>query len=116
MPTAYAHITLVNVLKEPRRLQRIPGFPKAAIAAILDYLKFCELGAVSLDYPYLAVWDNDAKKWADEMHYNLTGAMIHAGSQENVRRMSEECQKNFRANLLENLLPIGQGPMRNCRI
>ena len=79
MPGAYAHITLVNVLKEPRRLEAIPGFPAEAMPAVLDYFKYCELGAVSPDYPYLAVGDSDAAKWADAMHYTRTGAMIHAG-------------------------------------
>jgi len=50
MPGAYAHITMVNKLKEPQRLERIPGFPHDAIAAVLKYFKFCELGAVSPDY------------------------------------------------------------------
>ena len=31
MPGAYAHITLVNELKEPRRLEAITGFPREAI-------------------------------------------------------------------------------------
>lgn len=79
MPGAYAHITLVNMLREPKRLESIKSFPTDAISAILDYFKFCELGAVSPDYPYLALGDSNAKKWADEMHYTRTGSMIHAG-------------------------------------
>lgn len=79
MPGAYAHITLVNILKEPRRLEKIPGFPREVIPAILKWFKFCELGAVSPDYPYLAIGDEDAKRWADIMHYTRTGDMIHAG-------------------------------------
>lgn len=79
MPGAYAHITLVNELREPRRLEQIPGFPQKAITAILDYFRFCELGAVSPDYPYLAIRDKRAAKWADTMHYSRTGEIIHAG-------------------------------------
>jgi hypothetical protein len=79
MPGAYAHITLVNELKEPQRLELIPGFPRGAIPSILKYFKFCELGAVSPDYPYLAIGDEGAKQWADTMHYTRTGEMIHAG-------------------------------------
>lgn len=79
MPGAYAHITLVNEIKEPRRLEEIPGFPREAISAVLKFFKFCELGAVSPDYPYLAIGDKDAKRWADIMHYTRTGDMIHAG-------------------------------------
>ena len=79
MPAAYAHITLANVLSEPQRLERIPGFPTEAIPAILDYFKFCELGAVSPDYPYLALGDSGAAIWADLMHYEQTVEVIRAG-------------------------------------
>ena len=33
MPGAFAHITLVNMLKETRRLDALGGFPDAAKAA-----------------------------------------------------------------------------------
>lgn len=72
MPAAYAHITLVNILRETHRLQAIPGLPREAIAAVLDYFKFCELGAVSPDYPYLAIGDANTANWADLMHYEKT--------------------------------------------
>jgi len=83
MPGAYAHITLVNELREPQRLEKIPGFPRYAISAVLKYFKFCELGAVSPDYPYLAIGDESAKRWANIMHYTRAGEMIQAG----VKRM-----------------------------
>ena len=79
MPGAYAHITLVNELKETPRLEAIAGFPRAAIPSILDYFKYSELGAVSPDYPYLAAGDKGAAEWADLMHYTRTGDVIHAG-------------------------------------
>ena len=79
MPGAYAHITLVNIIKETPRLEAIPGFPMEAIPAVLDYFKYCELGAVSPDYPYLAIGSKTAARWADAMHYTRTGQMIHAG-------------------------------------
>jgi hypothetical protein len=52
MPAAYTHITLVNILKEPQRLQQIPGVLRLAIPAVLDYFKFCELSAVIPNYPF----------------------------------------------------------------
>lgn len=85
MPGAYAHITLVNILKEPQRLEVIPHFADSAIISVLDYFKYCELGAVSPDYPYLAVTSPKAAHWADAMHYTRAGEMIHAG----VRRLRE---------------------------
>lgn len=78
MPGAYAHITLVNVLREPARLQAI-GFSNQASAAVLDYLRFVELGAVSPDYPYLSILEGNSAQWADLMHYERTGEMVKAG-------------------------------------
>lgn len=78
MPGAYAHMTLVNLLREPRRLESIPAFSDQVISAILEFFRFTELGAVSPDYPYLVIGDGNAVKWADAMHYTNTGAMIQA--------------------------------------
>jgi hypothetical protein len=46
MPGAYAHLTVVNLVKEPARLEN-QGFMPEAIVSVLDYFRFCELGAVS---------------------------------------------------------------------
>ena len=78
MPGAYAHITMVNVLAESARLEGL-GFSNAAASGLLRYFKFCELGAVSPDYPYLVVGDSAAAKWADLMHYERTGDVLRAG-------------------------------------
>lgn len=98
MPGAYAHITLVNLLSEPRRLRAL-GFGKPAAAAVSDYLKFCELGAVSPDYPYLAVGDKKSGAWADLMHYQRTGEFLHAAA-DGVRALSGEGQRRAFAWLL----------------
>lgn len=79
MPGAYAHITLVNISKEVEALEKLDGFPTQAISALLKNFKYCELGCVSPDYPYLAVGDKNATKWADLMHYQNTNLMIHKG-------------------------------------
>lgn len=99
MPAAYAHLTLVNVLKERRRLETIAGMPRPAVIAVGKYAKFCELGAVSPDYPYLALGDADAAKWADAMHYTCVGDMIRAGA-DYVRSLSGEVQQKCVAWLL----------------
>ncbi len=99
MSGAYTHITLENELKEPMRLEDIPGFPEDAIISILDYFKFCELGAVSPDYPYLALDAPEAAAWADSMHYTRTGEMIHAGIRL-LREMEDEAQQKGLAWLL----------------
>jgi hypothetical protein len=87
------------MLRETRRLEAISGFPMKAIMAVLDYFKYCELGAVSPDYPYLAVGDRNAAKWADTMHYTLTGQMLHAGVRQ-VKLLSDDRQLKSLAWLL----------------
>ena len=73
MPGAFAHITLTNMLKETKRLDALGGFPDAAKAAALKYFMYCELGAVSPDYPYLAIGDQGAAKWADYIFCTTIG-------------------------------------------
>jgi hypothetical protein len=72
MPGAYAHITLVNLAKETRSLESA-GVPIPAIRALLKHFGFCELGAVSPDYPYLHFGQDESKIWADLMHHVRTG-------------------------------------------
>lgn len=99
MPGAYAHLTLVNQMKNTQRLESIFGAATEAITSILDYFKYCELGAVSPDYPYLAVGDGDAAKWADSMHYTRTGEMIKSGIK-HIKLMSGEPKRKSLAWLL----------------
>jgi hypothetical protein len=79
MPGSYAHITLVNVLRRPQTLDGISGFASEARTALATYFRYCELGSVSPDYPYLVIENTDAKKWADNMHYYGIGDMIKTG-------------------------------------
>ena len=95
MPGAYAHITLVNIARETRRLDGVAGFPKDAILALQRHLPFCELGAVSPDYPYLAIANAQAKRWADAMHYSNTGARIRIGVAEVQRLTGADRLKAF---------------------
>jgi hypothetical protein len=80
MPGAYAHLTMVNVLRARRHMENRLRFSDAAAAALLTYLSFCELGAVSPDYPYLALADGDSAKWADSMHWTRVGDSLKAGA------------------------------------
>lgn len=100
MPGAYAHITLVNELREPVRLEGISGFPFEIIPSILKNFKYCELGGVSPDYPYLAILDGDAAKWADAMHYENTVDMIHSG----IKHIREITDENIRSKCIAWLL------------
>ncbi|WP_047533765.1 zinc dependent phospholipase C family protein [Methylotenera sp. N17] len=92
MPGAFAHITLVNLLSETPRLEAIPNFPIQIIPGLLRNFKFCELGAVSPDYPYLAITDKKSLPWADRMHYTRSGEMIHAGIA-NIKAMNDGLPK-----------------------
>jgi hypothetical protein len=86
MSGAYAHITLVH-FEDRARLSAMEDFPSRAIGALLRNLKYCELGAVSPDYPYLALGNANARKWADLMHWQSTGQVIRAGAKR-VRQMT----------------------------
>lgn len=79
MSGAFAHITLVNLAKEIPRLESTPNFPKDVIKWLSRNFKYCELGCVSPDYPYLAINDKKSAEWADLMHYTRSGEMIYAG-------------------------------------
>jgi hypothetical protein len=68
----------VNLAKEPARLETGRGMPGAAALALGRWFKYCELGAVSPDYPYL-VMNSAANAWADRMHYVRTGDMVKTG-------------------------------------
>lgn len=78
MPGAYTHITMANRAAERVGLEALAGFPQQAIGACGRWLRFCELGAVSPDYPYLHVTSDGAKRWADKMHYERSGDVIKA--------------------------------------
>jgi hypothetical protein len=95
MPGAYAHITLVNIARETRRLEAVAGFPPEAILALQRHLPFCELGAVSPDYPYLAIANEQAKQWADAMHYTNTGVRIKIGITETQKLTGADRLKAF---------------------
>lgn len=79
MPGAFAHITLVNIALEKVRKVSPDLFPKEIIKALSYNFKFCELGAVSPDYPYLDITNKESAPWADAMHYTRSGEMIYAG-------------------------------------
>jgi hypothetical protein len=53
--------------------------PAAAIVACSNYLKFCELGVIGPDLPFLCVPPSESQKWwGDAMHYQKTDGVIRA--------------------------------------
>lgn len=89
MPGAFAHLTLVGVLAEQNRLEQL-GLHDEMKNAIGAWFKFCELGSISPDYPYLSrnLWglttDHAATRWAEEFHLNRTVDVIRIGAQKLV--------------------------------
>jgi len=86
MPGAYAHLTLAAHASVPEDLERKDLAPQA-IAALNRWLKFCDLGAVSPDLPYLGKGDLHASRWADLMHYEQTVERVRVGV-DLVKRMT----------------------------
>ena len=81
MPGSYAHITMVNLASEKRKLMAITGFPRVAIDALNLHTNFLELGCISPDYPYMDLASGDSKQWADEMHYTHTCNTVYTGAE-----------------------------------
>lgn len=68
MPAPYAHLTLVNHLKSDAYVDS-SAFSDALKDAIREYGHFIDLGAVSPDYPYLALLTPGKQgEWAEMMH------------------------------------------------
>ncbi|WP_428025922.1 zinc dependent phospholipase C family protein [Arcobacter sp.] len=95
MPGAFAHITLVNEACSTNYLDSVELNDKA-YDSLLFWLEYIELGAVSPDYPYLALTEKH-KEWADFIHFKYkTKEMILKGIEEikNIEN-EEEQQKLF---------------------
>jgi len=70
MAGGFAHITFVDVLcKDGDALDNIRGLIPSMKRALALNLNYVELGAVSPDYPYLCLFDDNAAGWANVMHY-----------------------------------------------
>ncbi len=79
MPGPYAHLTAALEVAVKPRLRAIERMPEAAVSALLKYVTYCELGAVSPDLPYLGLTDARSMRWADLMHHQKSGALIKRG-------------------------------------
>jgi len=77
MPGAFAHLTLSNLASGDNKLDSVDLNINAKIA-LSENVPYIELGAVSPDYPYLAIsFLEDNAKWADYMHLdNKTNILI----------------------------------------
>lgn len=94
MPGAFAHITLVNEASSTNNLNSIELNNKA-YDSLLSWLEYIELGAVSPDYPYLALTEKH-KSWADFIHFKYkTKEMILKGIEEIKNIQDEEEQQKL---------------------
>lgn len=74
MPGTYAHLTLIEAAVE-----KIDDLPGEIQHAYLSFKQFCLFGAVSPDFPYLALGHKEQQAWADNMHYIKTVSIISEG-------------------------------------
>lgn len=95
MPGAFAHITAVNEAFQNSALQLLSEMPMQAKRILSSQQEYVELGAVSPDYPYLALMDKPQNKWADLMHYEKSGGVIRAAVRHIVELPPEERDKAF---------------------
>lgn len=111
MPGAYAHITAVNVAAE--RMDEEPLFPIEGKIIVGKWFSFCELGAVSPDYPYLDLaGGTQAGAWADAMHWHNTGDRIKRG----IARLAPMPASPPRAKCLAWLLGFTSHVVMDCTL
>ncbi|MCK9395289.1 MAG: zinc dependent phospholipase C family protein [Methylobacter sp.] len=80
MSGGYTHITLAQLAIEEARNRR-PGLLHHDGKQALGYWKkFCIVGAVAPDYPYLDVLDSNSSAWADAMHKGHAVALLRNGA------------------------------------
>lgn len=100
MSGGYSHITLAQLAIEEGRNRR-PGLLHDDAKRALGYWKkFCIVGAVSPDYPYLDVLDSGSAAWADAMHKSRAVDLLRLG----VGRIRAMADDNTRQKCLAWLL------------
>lgn len=80
MSGGYTHITLAQLAIEEARSRRAGLLHDDAMRAVGKWKKFCIVGAVSPDYPYLNVLDSSSVAWADAMHKGHAVALLRNGA------------------------------------
>lgn len=77
MAGTFTHLALVySLCRDVDALNSIPYMTSPMKRALMGSMKFCDLGAVSPDYPYLTLLNNNAAGWANVMHYWNTADLI----------------------------------------
>lgn len=89
MSGGYTHITLAQLAIEEARSRRAGLLHDDAKRAVGKWKKFCIVGAVSPDYPYLDILDSKSAAWADAMHKGHAVALLRNGIAK-IRDMADD--------------------------
>lgn len=78
MPGAYTHLSIARLLISRKALDDL-NLPPEARSALLEYPEFCQMGALSPDYPYLnlMIGKEASEHWANAMHHKYGTATKH---------------------------------------
>lgn len=79
MSGGYTHITLAQLAIEEARNRREGLLHDDAKKALGKWKKYCIVGAVAPDYPYLDVLDSHSAAWADAMHKGHAVELLRHG-------------------------------------
>lgn len=79
MSGGYTHITLAQLAIEEVRNRREGLLHNDAKRALGYWKKFCIVGAVAPDYPYLDILDTHSSAWADAMHKGHAVVLLRNG-------------------------------------
>lgn len=79
MSGGYTHITLAQLAIEEVCFRREGLLHDDAKMALMKWKKFCIVGAVAPDYPYLDITDSNSCAWADVMHKGHAVALLQNG-------------------------------------
>lgn len=79
MSGGYTHITIAQLAIEEATHRRDGLLHNDAKMALGFWKKFCIVGAVSPDYPYLDIFDGSSSAWADAMHKGRAVELLRQG-------------------------------------
>jgi hypothetical protein len=89
MSGGYTHITLAQLAIEEARNRHEGLLHDDAKRALGNWKKFCIVGAVAPDYPYLDILDSHSVAWADAMHKGHAVALLRNGVTK-IRDMADD--------------------------
>lgn len=88
MPGGYTHVTLVQLAIEDALHHQDDLLHIDARRALGKWKKFCIIGAISPDYPYLDILDKHSADWADVIHKGNALSLLRGGAAK-IRDMAD---------------------------